>query len=96
MPAEVYAQEYRVMKKINELKQMRLFCKCGNMEKTKQRTREKQKKEAGFLCQNLGMPGTGSPKGSRADPLCACDNGQGPTTTGTMGSPRTHGGIYSA
>ena len=96
MPAEAYAQEYRVKKKINELKQMRLFCKCGNMEKTTQWTCEKQNKEAGFLCQNLGMPGTGSLKRSKADPLCACDSGQGPTATGTMGSPRTHGGEVHA
>ena len=54
MPAEVYAQEYRAKKKINELKQMRQFFKGGNTEKTKQWVKEQQKKEPCFLCQKLG------------------------------------------
>ena len=54
MPAEVYAQEYRAKKKINELKQMRQFFKGGHTDKTKQWVKEQQKKEPCFLCQKLG------------------------------------------
>ena len=54
MPAEVYAQEYRAKKKINELKQMRQFFKGGHTDKTKQWIRKQQKKEPCFLCQKLG------------------------------------------
>ena len=54
MPAEVYAQEYRAKKKINELKQMRQFFKGGHTDKTKQWIKDQQKKEPCFICQKLG------------------------------------------
>ena len=54
MPAEVYAQEYKAKRKINELKQMRQFFKGGNTEKTKAWVKEQQKKEPCFLCGKLG------------------------------------------
>ena len=54
MPAEVYAQEYKAKKKVNELKQMRQYFQRGNSEKTKAWVREQQKKEPCFLCDKLG------------------------------------------
>ena len=55
LPAEVYAQEYKAKKKVNELKQMRQFFQKGtNSEKTKAWVKEQQKKEPCFLCGKLG------------------------------------------
>ncbi|CAE7425559.1 psaC, partial [Symbiodinium necroappetens] len=44
MPAEVYAQEYKAKKKVNELKQMRQYFQRGNADKTKAWVKEQQKK----------------------------------------------------
>eukprot|EP00439_Symbiodinium_sp_Y106_P022212 s3337_g2.t1 len=49
IPAEVFAQEYRVKKKVNEIKQMRQFYK-----KDPEKIKEQQKREPCFLCQKLG------------------------------------------
>ena len=55
LPAEVYAQEYKAKKRVNELKQMRQFFQKGsNPEKTKAWVKEQQKKEPCFLCGKLG------------------------------------------
>ncbi|CAE7326527.1 psaC [Symbiodinium sp. CCMP2456] len=55
LPAEVYAQEYKAKKKVNEIRQMRQFFQKGtNPDKTKAWVREQQKKEPCFLCGRLG------------------------------------------
>ena len=52
LPAEVYAQEYKAKKKVNEIKQMRQFYN-KNPERTKAWIKEQQKKELCFLCNKL-------------------------------------------
>ncbi|CAE7879281.1 unnamed protein product [Symbiodinium sp. KB8] len=53
LPAEVYAQEYKAKKRVNEIKQMRQYYK-KDPEKTKAWIKEQQKREPCFLCQKLG------------------------------------------
>ena len=54
-PAEIYAQEYKAKKRVNEIKQMRQYFQKGSPpEKAKAWVREQQKKEPCFLCQKLG------------------------------------------
>ena len=56
LPAEVYAQEYKAKKRVNELKQMRQFFKKeGNQgDKARAWIKEQQKKEPCFICGRLG------------------------------------------
>ena len=54
MPAEVYAQECKAKKQVNELRQMRQFYQKGNSEKTKAWVKEQQKKEPCFLRNKFG------------------------------------------
>ncbi|CAE7341218.1 RE2, partial [Symbiodinium sp. KB8] len=54
-PAEVFAQEYKARRKVNELKKMRqYFQKGSNQERTQAWVKEQQKREPCFLCQKLG------------------------------------------
>ena len=53
IPAEVFAQEYKAKKKVNEIKQMRQYYR-KDPEKTKAWIKEQQKREPCFLCQKLG------------------------------------------
>ena len=54
LPAEVYAQEYKAKRKVNEIKQMRQFFRKGGSDKAKAWIKEQQKKEPCFLCNKLG------------------------------------------
>ncbi|CAE7202150.1 RE2, partial [Symbiodinium necroappetens] len=54
-PAEVFAQEYKARRKVNEPKKMRqYFQKGSNQERTQAWVKEQQKREPCFLCQKLG------------------------------------------
>ncbi|CAE7756515.1 RE2 [Symbiodinium sp. CCMP2456] len=54
-PAEIFAQEHRAKKRVNELKQMRQYFQKGtNGDRTKAWVKEQQKTEPCFLCQKLG------------------------------------------
>ncbi|CAE7682647.1 RE2 [Symbiodinium necroappetens] len=54
-PAEIFAQEYKAKRRVNELKQMRQFFQKGsNQDKTRAWVKEQQKKEPCFLCNKLG------------------------------------------
>ena len=54
-PAEIFAQEHRAKKRVNELKQMRQYFQKGtNGDRTKAWVKEQQRTEPCFLCQKLG------------------------------------------
>ena len=54
-PAEIFAQEYKAKRRVNELKQMRQFFQKGSHpDKTRAWVKEQQKKEPCFLCNKLG------------------------------------------
>ena len=88
--AEIFAQEYKAKKRVNELKQMRQFFQKGtNPEKTRAWVKEQQKKEPCFLCDKLGH-------WSQECPLRKRGNGRAPHSVNvTAGSHSSDPGQWS-